>query len=83
MTHATHVVVDTRDGYTFWRNPKGVLFDEHEAVLFAQTRNAGLPPKLRIYHVFALDQVPDERIDTVTEMSWGAMHGPDGFADNH
>lgn len=51
---ATHVVVDERDGYTFWRDHAGVLFDGEAARGFASARNAGMKPEHARYRVFAL-----------------------------
>ena len=52
--HATHVVVDTRDGYTFWNDSTGQLFDQARATSFAGQRNAERKPEHRTYQVFAL-----------------------------
>jgi hypothetical protein len=48
--YASHVVVDLRDGYTFWRDSSGRLFTAAEAAAFAAVRNEDRPD----YRVFAL-----------------------------
>ncbi len=51
---ASHVVVDTIDGYTFRAGSDGVLFTEATATAFAAERNAEMKPQYRSYQVFAL-----------------------------
>jgi hypothetical protein len=52
--HATHVVVDGHDGYTFCRGSDGALFTQDTATAFAANRNAEMKPEHRAYQVFAL-----------------------------
>lgn len=52
--HATYVVVDTHDGYTFWQGSDGVLFDAETARQFAGQRNAEMKPEHRMFQVFRL-----------------------------
>jgi hypothetical protein len=52
--HASHVVVDERDGYTFWAGADGQLFTEQTAATFAAGRNAEMKPEHRTYTVYAL-----------------------------
>jgi hypothetical protein len=52
--HATHVVVDGHDGYTFCKGADGYLFTEATATAFADARNAEMKPEHRAYQVFAL-----------------------------
>ena len=52
--YATHVVVDTQDGYTFAKGSDGELFGEATATAFAAARNAEMKPEYRTYRVFAL-----------------------------
>ena len=52
--HASHVVVDGHDGYTFWRDADGELFDAGAAMAFANQRNAEMKPEHRSYQVFTL-----------------------------
>jgi hypothetical protein len=54
IRHATHVVVDTKDGYTFWKGGDGELFRYEGAREFAEHRNAEMKPEHRSYLVFAL-----------------------------
>jgi hypothetical protein len=54
--HASHVVVDTRDGYTFWKDADGELFTLDTAHRFAMVRNHELIDPTQ-YHVFALVEV--------------------------
>lgn len=51
---AAAVVVDTKDGYTFWRGSDGVLFTAGTAEQFATHRNAEMKPEHRSYRVYAL-----------------------------
>lgn len=51
--NATHVVVDTWDGYTFWRDADNELFLHASAIEFANKRNAELARPGQ-YKVFAL-----------------------------
>jgi len=53
-TCASHVVVDTHDGYTFWRGADGEMFDAASAAAFAAVRNAEMKPEHQLYRVFAL-----------------------------
>lgn len=55
MRRATHVVVDTKDGYTFWAGSDGELFDCTSAAAFAANRNAAMKPEHRSYMVFRLE----------------------------
>lgn len=50
--HATHVVVDITDGYTFWRGADSILFTESTAKEFALKRNEAMERKS--YRVFRL-----------------------------
>ena len=51
---ASHVAVDTRDGYIFWQDSEG-LFDQERAQAFADERNAGMRvPYNTSYQVYAL-----------------------------
>jgi hypothetical protein len=50
--HATHVVVDTIDGYTFWQGADGKLFGQAAAEAFASARNAEMKPQFRSFRVF-------------------------------
>lgn len=52
--NASHVVVDTADGYMFWRGADGKHFDKRAAAEFARARNAAMKPEHRTYQVFAL-----------------------------
>lgn len=52
---ATHVVVDTTDGWTFWKDENGKLFNEQSATAFAEARNAEMKPQYRSYKVFRLE----------------------------
>jgi hypothetical protein len=61
--HATHVVADTHDGYTFWNDSEGKLFDQAAAIRFAQARNREMKPEHRKYRVFTL--TPDEVFDAI------------------
>jgi len=54
----THVVVDTRDGYTFARDHRGALFTAETAREMADLRDAELHRDFRTYKVFALTEVP-------------------------
>ncbi len=54
--HATHVVVDTRDGYTIWRGKDGKLFDRQSARQSADECNAGMKPEHQLYKVFRLEE---------------------------
>ena len=56
---ATHVVVDTKDAYTFWAGASGVPFDYEGAREFAEHRNAEMKPEHRSYRVFRLVEVPE------------------------
>jgi hypothetical protein len=58
MTYASHVVVDTQDGYTFAKGADGNLFTAATAAAFAAQRNAEMKPQYRSYQVFALTPVP-------------------------
>lgn len=53
--HATSVVVDTRDGYTFWKDANGQLFNIDTARRFADIRNE---TEWDRYQVFALAKMP-------------------------
>lgn len=61
--NATHVVIDTHDGYTFWRDSEGNLFDQAAAAMFAQQCNREMKPEHRKYRVFTL--TPDEILDAI------------------
>ena len=61
MRRATHVVVDTHDGYTFWQGADGELFDGTAARAFAAQRNAEMKPEHRKYEVFSLVHCPGIR----------------------
>lgn len=53
----THVVVDQRDGYVFWRSADRQLFTHMTAQQFASSRNAELknpPQHFTTYKVFQL-----------------------------
>lgn len=52
--YASHVVVDTHDGYTFAKGADGELFDAETAAAFADQRNAEMKPEHQLYEVFAL-----------------------------
>lgn len=52
--HASHVTVDTLDGYTFWRDANGEMFTGATAQAFAEQRNAERKPEYRSYQVFSL-----------------------------
>lgn len=57
--NASHVVVDTRDGYMFWRDRNGKHFDSAGARQFADQRNAEYTDPVYkreqpVYQVFAL-----------------------------
>lgn len=52
--HATHVVVDGRDGTTFYRDSTGQLLDRGSAETLADGINAGCKPGYRTYRVYAL-----------------------------
>jgi hypothetical protein len=52
--NASHVVVDTQDGYTFAKGADGNLFTAATAAAFAAQRNAEMKPQFRSYRVFAL-----------------------------
>lgn len=52
MKFPTHVAVDTRDGYVFYRGQDGELFNSDSARKFADKRNAEL--KQPTYYVFGL-----------------------------
>jgi hypothetical protein len=58
MTAASHVVVDTHDGYTWWRGGArhggGAMFTAETAAAFAAGRNAEMKPEHALYRVFAL-----------------------------
>lgn len=62
--HASHVVVDGHDGYTFWAGADGKLFDAGTAAAFADQRNAEMKPEHRLYRVFALVD-PDQAAHAV------------------
>lgn len=51
---ASHVVVDTLDGYTWWRDKYGKMFDERTAADFARKLNNECKPEYRTYQVFRL-----------------------------
>jgi hypothetical protein len=53
--HPTSVVVDTRDGYTYYRDANGRLFDLDAARRFADIRNE---TEWDRYQVFALAKMP-------------------------
>jgi hypothetical protein len=57
MMHATHVVVDTHDGCTWFKDADGALFTLDTATRFAEQRNAEMKPQHRTYQVFALSSV--------------------------
>ena len=60
--HATHVVVDGHDGWTFWKDADGSLFTGQTAAAFAGQRNAEMKPEHRAYRVFALTpDIPEGR----------------------
>lgn len=52
--HATHVIVDTIDGYVFWKGSDGEFFTAETAQEFADHRNAEMKPEYRSYQVFTL-----------------------------
>jgi hypothetical protein len=52
--HASHVVVDTRDGAVFWQGRDGKLFDSAAAEAFALEKNQALKPEYQSYAVFRL-----------------------------
>jgi hypothetical protein len=54
--HASHVVVDEHDGYTFWRDGFGQLFTLDSAKDFAEKRNGEMKPEHQLYKVYALVQ---------------------------
>lgn len=52
--HASHVVVDGHDGYTFWAGADRQLFTAESAAAFAADRNAEMKPEHALYQVFTL-----------------------------
>ena len=54
MRYASHVVVDTQDGYMFWVDQDGHLMDAGTAAVFAAVQNGLMKPEHRGYRVFAL-----------------------------
>lgn len=59
---ATHVVVDSRDGYTWWRDINGNLFTEETANAWAKMVNDEMIPEARTYVVRALVGPTEEQI---------------------
>jgi hypothetical protein len=54
----THVVMDTSDGYIWWRTSMDVPMTLVLATAFAHDRNAEMKPEHRTYRVYALTEVP-------------------------
>src|SRR5581483_12449060 len=54
----THVVVDTRDGYTWAKDGHGQPLTEETAAQMAQAYNDEMKPEYRTYQVFKLVHVP-------------------------
>jgi hypothetical protein len=61
LIYPTHVVVDTRDGFTWARDGDGTPFTEGTARAFTAQRNAELAEPGRTYRTFALLPMLEER----------------------
>ena len=55
VKYATHIVVDTKDGYSFWAGADGNLFTLETATAFARERNREMKFPHRSYALFRLE----------------------------
>lgn len=64
MKIPTHVVIDTHDGWTFWKDADNRMFTERTATSFAALRNSEMKPEHRSYVVATVTPVESPELST-------------------